>query len=414
MQGLNGVQGILGIPQPINEPPFTLEERDRRWATIRELMQERGLDVIVVFTDWLTSDTLYISDAQGLTIFPRDEEPTLVLGGEGCNFAVEQPSWMDDTISATEFGAYCSYGEVAVSVLRRRGLLGKKIGIVGLRSHYLASVRQPDGYASYTSVKAIADAATQPIVDATDVLGEARYVKSEEEIQRLAAAVRVAEASAAAMVATAECGIAQAEVFAQMLVAQVRAGADALHIAWMPGVWGSRRHRYVTTPPGKLTPATYVATELMPEIRGYQSQVTQPMVVGEPTSQAKEIFELNAAAFDRALTLMQPGSTWGEVETGVKAVADRTDFKIQFLVHGRGLGNDGPLLIPTASHGFSQSLPIVENTVMILKPFAVPRELEHAGNRPYDVTWGDTIVVRANGGERLGTRERRLPVVPAT
>ena len=57
MQGTSGVQGILGIPQPIKEPPFTLAERDRRWRVLRELMEERGVDVLVVLNEWLNADS---------------------------------------------------------------------------------------------------------------------------------------------------------------------------------------------------------------------------------------------------------------------------------------------------------------------------------------------------------------------
>jgi Xaa-Pro aminopeptidase len=91
---------------------------------------------------------------------------------------------------------------------------------------------------------------------------------------------------------------------------------------------------------------TYVSVELMPEIRGYQAQAAQPLVIGEPNSQAQEIFEINARAFDRACAVLKPGATWGEVEDEVTAIAHGTPYEINLLLHGRGLGNDGPLLIP--------------------------------------------------------------------
>jgi Xaa-Pro dipeptidase len=405
-----GVQGILGIPQPINEPPFTLVERDRRWALMRQLMAERGIDVLVVLPEWLTSDAMYIADTHGATVFPCDDEPTLILGGEASNIAVTQPSWIEDRVSATPRGSTAApYGQAVVEVLRRRGLLGRKIAVAGMRGHALASVRQPDGYACYTTVQAIADAVTEPISDGTPVLAEARYVKSDEEIQRLAGALRVAERSVEAMGDTAAAGIAQAEVFAQMLVAQVRAGADELHVAWAAGKWGEDRHRYHTTPAGTLSAGTYVSVELMPEIRGYQAQVAQPLVVGEACAQAREIFEINARAFDLALGALRPGTTWGEVDDAVTALAEGTPYKLSLLLHGRGLGNDGPLLIPVGSHDFARHFPITENTVFILKPFAEPRDLESVTfTRAHDVTWGDTIVVRKTGAERMGSRPREL------
>jgi Xaa-Pro aminopeptidase len=204
-------------------------------------------------------------------------------------------------------------------------------------------------------------------------------------------------------------GVRQAEVFAQMLAAQVRAGADELHVAWCPGAWGEHRHRYVTTPRGRLESGLYVSIELMPEIRGYQAQAAQPLVIGEPTAQAEEIFDLNSRAFDRACDALKPGATWGEVEDAAKAVADGTSYTISLLLHGRGLGNDGPLLIPSDSHSFARDFRVRAGTTFILKPFAIPEGSASPITRAYDVTWGDTIVIREGGAERLGTRERYLP-----
>jgi Xaa-Pro dipeptidase len=411
MQGILGVQGIYGIPQPLNEPPFTLAERDRRWTRIRGLMAEQAIDVLVIPNEWLTSDSLYIADTTGVTIFPREGEPTLIVGGEASNLAIRQPGWIEDRLSAAPLGSTAvHYGELTARVLRDHDLLGDRIAVAGLRGHTLASVRQPEGYASYSTVLAISQAARHPIVDGTPVLAEARYVKSEEEIARLAASVRVAERAVEAMVHESASGVAQAEVFGQMLLAEVRAGADELHLAWCPGRWAEHRHRYVTTPPGRLEPGVYVSVELMPEIRGYQAQVAQPLVVGSPADRALEIFELNAAAFDLACRLLRPGARWGEVEREVRSLADGTPYELTLLLHGRGLGNDGPLLIPSGSHRFAAELRVAENTTFVLKPFALPRDAESRSTRAFDVTWGDTIVIRPGGAERLGSRERALPV----
>ena len=411
MQNMCGVQGIYGIPQPVNEPPFTLAERDRRWAVLRELMEDRGIEVLIVLNEWLPSDSLYIADTAGVTIFPLDEEPTLILGGEASNLAVDQPSWISDRASVTSTGSTAaSYGASIVEVLSRRGLLNRKIAIAGLRSHTYASVRQPEGYANYTTVRTVADVASQPIEDGTPLLGDARYVKSEEEIARLGASLRVAEKSIDAMLEAAAENVEQAEVFAQMLAAQVRGGADDLYVAWCPGLWGEDRHRYVTTPRGTLTQGTYVSVEVMPEIRGYHAQAAQPLVIGAPNAQAVEIFEMNAQAFDRACEMLKPGVTWGEVGDEVNAVADGTPYQVTLLLHGRGLGNDGPLLIPVGPRAFARDLQIRENTVFILKPFVLPKGAKTPITRAHDVTWGDTIVIRADGAQRVGTRERTLAV----
>jgi Xaa-Pro dipeptidase len=58
MQAIRGVQGILGIPKPINEPMFSSTERDRRWARLRELMADVGVELLIVLPQWMNSDSL--------------------------------------------------------------------------------------------------------------------------------------------------------------------------------------------------------------------------------------------------------------------------------------------------------------------------------------------------------------------
>ncbi|MEZ0353738.1 M24 family metallopeptidase [Mycobacterium sp. pR1184] len=377
-------------------------------------MAQEGVELLIVLPQWINSDALYVADTEGVTLLPLSGDPVLILGGESSNYAVEVPHWIDDRVSATELGSTAvEYGRVIAEMLRKRNLVGRRTAIAGLRGGEFSSVRQPDGYVAYTTVKHIAEAVgAEHIVDGTGIVGKARYVKGAEEIDRIAATARIGEASLDAMSATAAAGIPQAEVYGQMLLAQVRAGADELHVAWCPGRWGDRRHRYVTTPPGVLEPGLYVSTELMPEIRGYQGQVAQPMVIGEPSAAAREVFERNAAAFDAGLAAMRPGRRWGDVFEAVRTAVGRVDGELFTLLHGRGLGNDGPLVIPTGADesGIAEQ-PILANTTFILKPFLKLPEAPKAFARTHDVTWGDTVVVTDDGGRRLGTRRRQLTVI---
>lgn len=418
MQGVRGVQGILGIPDPIHEPMFSTTERDRRWARLRELMSADGVDLLIVLPAWIDSDAMYIADNAGVTIFPVAGDPILILGGESSIDALEVPQWIDDRLSVTSLGSTAAdFGRATADVLRARGLTGRRTAIVGLRGGRYSSVRQPEGYAGYTTVQRIADAVgAEHVVDGTDIVGRARYVKGDEEIRRLAASVRIGEASLEAMAATAAAGTPQLEVYGQMLLAQVRAGADKLHAAWCPGPWGAPRHRYVSPPPGRLDPGLYVSTELMPEVRGYQAQVAQPMVIGAPSARALEVFAANAAAFDAGLAALRPGRRWGDVFAAVEDAVAGTPGRMFTLLHGRGLGNDGPLVIPTAASNARADVAedvILENTTFILKPFLEVPEAPASFARTHDVTWGDTIVVTATGAERLGTRPRELTVITA-
>jgi Xaa-Pro dipeptidase len=398
---------------PDTPPGFTLRERDRRWRRLRELMAAQHVDLLLVFPQWMVEDALYVANIAGVVIFPLAGEPTLIIGGEDSNLIVEREGWIADRRSATGFGSTRTpYGEAVATRLGEMNVGGQRVAIAGLLGGKYSAVRQPEGYLNYTTIEKVREALPEAtILDGTPILGEARYLKSEEEIDMLRQAVRVAEASAIAMVEHARPGVAQAEVFGQMLLAQMRLLSQEPMLAWCPGGWGEPKHRYTTPPPGLVLSSMHVSCEIGPSVRGYGCQIAEPLVVGPVPQQAREIFELNQAVFQRSCELLRPGATWREVEEGARAVAQGTKYKVEFLMHGRGLGNDGPLLIPTDTHGRTKDDVVRANTTFILKPHAFPGELRRDVARSHDVTWGDTVVVRTGGAERLGTRPFTLPVV---
>jgi Xaa-Pro aminopeptidase len=393
---------------------FPIEERDRRWQRTRELMAERSLDVLLAFPQWYGGDALYLANQNGFVYFPLEGEPVIVIGGEDSNRAIARKVWIDDRRSASETGSTrVEYGAAAARVLKEKGADGKRIGLIGMFGTNYTSVRTAEGYLNYSSVVRVQEAVPKAeIVDATDVISELRHVKSDAELDVLRESVRVGEASANAMLEHARIGALQAEVHGLMLLEQMKHGVSQAGAAWCPGGWGEPKHRYTQSPPGRIEPGLYVCTEIMAQVRGYGAQIAEPLVIGEPTDEAYQTFELNQRIIARAMELMRPGNTWGQVEEGTAEVLQGTGFRLEFLMHGQGLGNDGPLLIPTDVHTRTWDDPVRERSTFVLKPSAFPARLgEHDTARAHDVTWGDTVVVTEHGAERLGTRPMTLNVV---
>jgi Xaa-Pro aminopeptidase len=73
-------------------------------------------------------------------------------------------------------------------------------------------------------------------------------------------------------------------------------------------------------------------------------------------------------------------------------------------MHGRGQGDDGPLITPSQRRPEQLAVALEANMVFILKPFI------RTADRSHDCTWGDTVVVTAAGGKRLGRRPHDLAV----
>ncbi|MBV9329747.1 MAG: M24 family metallopeptidase [Chloroflexi bacterium] len=397
---------------PANRATFTAHERERRWRRLREEMDRQGIDVLVVLPQWLIDDALYVANQSGAVVFPLTGEPTLIIGGEGSNVATAAEGWIADRRSATARGSTrVAYGEAVAARLAELSLPSSaRVGIAGLGPSYLVHVRQPEGYANYSTVMRIREVVPQ-VVDGTGVLAEARHQKSEEELEVMRRAVEVAEASARAIAEHARAGAPQAEVFGQGILAQMRGGAEEQMLSWCAGRWGEPKWRFTSPPPGQIgAESWYILTEIGPSLRGYHCQISEPIVVGQLDPQTREVWELNAAAFRRACELMRSGATWDAVEDGVKNVGRGSGYEIDFLIHGQGLGNEGPMLIPVDTHAPFRGMPMREGSTFVLKPFAYPPGSRFIA-RQHDVTWGDTIVVRQDGAERLGTRPLSLVVV---
>ena len=73
-------------------------------------------------------------------------------------------------------------------------------------------------------------------------------------------------------------------------------------------------------------------------------------------------------------------------------------------MHGRGAGDDGPIITPHAKNPRQLAVQMRENMVFICKPSAISADGE------YICQWGDTVVVTQNGGRRLGKRPHELAV----
>jgi Xaa-Pro aminopeptidase len=383
-------------------PAFTRDERDRRWTTLRTNMADAGVDMLVVLPhDAFMGDVLFVANRVGAVVFPREGEPTLFLRRAE---PADPGSWISAVQSGPPGLLFAPYGELVANHLAAVHADGRCIAVAGLRGGTYTLVRQPEGIVLYTAVQRIQTAVpNSKIVDGTSILGEARYPKSDEEVGILRESVRIAEASAAALQAHAVPGATEASVYAVMMQAQAERGAFP-HVAWQGTSWGTPARRTVGPPPQVIHSGWVINNEIEPGVRGYTAQIDQPLFVGPAPALAAELFELGKKAFEHACQVMCPGATWGDVIDQVEALAAGTEYRLQWLAHGRGLGDEGPLLIPGDVPEALRRDRVRARAALVVKPYAyVPGQPAQ-----YNVTWGDTVLVTGSGARRLGTRPHAL------
>src|SRR5712692_9578558 len=165
-------------------PRFSLAERERRWSAVRARMAEAGLDVLVTpqnsghSMDY-QANSRYLShvggDADVAVVFPLEGDVTAIATSAKYRWPTVQ-NWVTDVREARR-----NYGRVIVERLRE--LNPRTIGIPGLGG----GTRTPEGTIFHGTYTQIRDAfPNADIRDATELLAEIRYVKSDEEIAFLA------------------------------------------------------------------------------------------------------------------------------------------------------------------------------------------------------------------------------------
>src|SRR5262249_49431096 len=227
--------------EPDAIPRFSIQERDRRWGEVRSLMERDDFAGIVPAKNTSRYDeagghTRYLSQIGGnavgaSVVFPREGEPTAIVGHvPGPEHWVEAYGWMTDV---RDIGLGFAYAPPAVERLKELGLERGRIGLTGLSSE----VRAHEGTFVHGMFEGLREALPDAeLTDASHVLHEARYVKSDEEIDALTHAVQNAEAMLATLQAQARPGVPENVVWGRMIATLVERGGDLPNVLlWHAG-----------------------------------------------------------------------------------------------------------------------------------------------------------------------------------
>jgi Xaa-Pro aminopeptidase len=396
-------------------PRFSLAERDRRWKAVRERMAAAGIDVIVTPQNTghsmdYQANTRYLTHVGGggdsdiAAVFPLDGEVTAIA----TSAAPRWPTVQDWTADVRECRR--NYGKIIVERLRELKVERGRIGITGLGE--VEGTRTPEGTILYGTWKQIRETFPQAeLVDATNILTEVRYTKSREELEVLTRSMAIIELAYEAEIQAARPGVKDWEVWAATQYALMRHGSEMpVHCNW---VSGKNVKRTLTRPSMRLLEyGDLIINEIESSWIGYRSQGVQPVFVGAIDPVHRELIKVQREVFNRVLESLKPGITVKELatltlETGAAAAptsGPAAGAKADLNMHGRGAGDDGPIITAHARSPQQLEVALKENMVFICKPSAISADGSSI------CTWGDTVVVTAKGGQRLGRRPHDLAV----
>src|SRR3712207_2741463 len=147
-----GIETAPSAPQTY--PAFSLGERDRRWKLARDLMDEQGVDALLIFgeREHVTPDNYLTNDRPGMTVlFPRNGEmtgltwSTQVIASHIEGRLRNDASWLADLRTGRDVSQI-------VELIREKGLERSAIGVIGLESYHILFPHGTVPYALWAGV----------------------------------------------------------------------------------------------------------------------------------------------------------------------------------------------------------------------------------------------------------------------
>ena len=238
-------------------------------------------------------------------------------------------------------------------------------------------------------------------VSATAAIEALRRIKTAEEIETLKQAARLADAGYRHFVDTAEVGMAEYELVAEVEAFLKTNGAEdnfMLIASGGPEVFGMR-------PPTerRFQEGDNITTELTPQVNGYYAQICRTLVIGEPRAEQRRSFAIFQEAQAAAQSFIKPGVNIKDVARVQNDVFRREGYgeytSAKYTrVRGHNLGlypDENPWVLEDVDCVVEKGMVLIAhpNTYLPLSGYMV---------------FGDTLVVTEQGCESLSQTEKKL------
>jgi Xaa-Pro aminopeptidase len=334
-------------------PKLSLKERDRRWNELRKKMALNGIDVLVFYgsdTGWGRGMVnfryiTHFADAHGgWAIFPSCGECTIFSGP--AHVAIPYSRYISLQNWVTDLRPN-SGTQVVARELIDRGFSKSRIGIVSYGSTGVSSDSMP--YKGYMQLRNCLPEAE--FIDANPILTEMRVIKSKEEIDFLYKAGTIARKKIDAMINSMKIGNTEADVFADMISADIKNGAEPQTFLLMStGNVYDKDPGYKFLIHGSSQPASPVMRNLKDgdlaicefhtTYGGYMAGAEFSLFLGKPPQELIDLHKACIESIQSAVDTIKPGITMREAWQAIRRpIEDRGFDYVELGFHGHGLAS---------------------------------------------------------------------------
>ena len=287
-----------------------------------------------------------------------------------------------------------SWSEPIIDRLRELGIDRHKIGISSLRGN----LRAAEGTITLTQWEAINKAfPNATFEDVSVMMGQLRAVKSPEEVATLERATQITEAGVHAMIEAARPGVRDYEVHAALYYGMMKMGCEVPTMV----IYGSGpfpTHDAFVPTHRVLQRGDMIANEIEGKYMGYSAQRVQPVVLGDAPAGYLEAMDKQRARIQRCTCPPQGrdhvrrGRPRGGRDSRVPELQGEPDD-----ARSRAGGGPTDARRRRADARDRQLRPPG-------REYLHPEAQRSLADGPA-ANWGDTVVVTAQGGRRLGKRQ---------
>lgn len=384
---------------------FSLAERDRRWDAVRKNAAQRGFDCILapLCVDG-RNQHLSLEQARGMrsdgrylalldnaaVILPTDGRKAVVISDLPGN------EWIPEPRSPGH-----SWGETMAAALAESGMERARIGVTGLERGKMVHGRAYAGVVNHTSyAELLRRLPNAKFEDDKDTVAFARYMKSQEEVDCLRRGATIAAAGIEEMARVARPGVTDAHLYTSVMRRMLELGSGYYPLALYTGpLDAARLPRFEDPPEGRTLQPTYrIHNEVDALWGGLIAQEQQGFILGPVPEAWQRVADLQRDLFYAGLERMKPGVVFGDFIDSVNSFGDKRGMKSLILMHGRGYGDDGPLLTPQDRGEKVRDVVMHEGNVFVWKPIAM------SDDEKIQYSWGGCVVVTKNGAEQFVKR----------
>lgn len=388
---------------------YSLAERDRRWNAVRANAARDGLDCVMVMKG-NRIDARYLTQIMETgIILPTDGRPPVVFNERG-----QKNTWAPE-VRRIRGRDRPQWGAIVADILTELGMDKGRIGVSGMGPGTVTHARAADGVMNYGSfAEVLRRLPNATFVNATDAVGFARYVKSDEEIECLRRAVAIAESAIEVMVENAKPGVDEAVVYGRVTGRLMELGSEhycrartdwtSHGFAYKPGPLGTEGTRFTDPPIGRrLEKGTYITNEVSTIWGAMVAQEVQPILVAPIPEEWQRAVELQRKVFYGGLERMKPGLKYIEfIDYIQKEIPMPSGFRATVTMHGRGAGDDGPLVTSRSQNEKIRDLTMEKGNAWVWKPAIL------SDDGKIEFQFGGTVALTEKGGETLFTRQPGL------